>query len=110
MSELVLIPTPNWFTSRPIDICKLDGSLAFCTINSITLTKNLLNEYDSTIREAHSKRLHAIAFHVTRLDAKEIKLLASCSEDFDVKVWQLGSNNKLFMQQKFHQVALIFYH
>jgi hypothetical protein len=107
MSELVLMPTPNWFTSRPIDICKHDGSMAFCTINSIILTKNLLNEYDSTIRDAHSKRLHAVAFHVTVLDAQEVKLLASCSDDLDVKVWQLGCNNKLFNQHKLHQVTPI---
>lgn len=101
MRELVLFPTPNWFISRPIDIKQSTGSLAITAINSIIVTNNLFDEFCFTIKEAHTKRLHAVAFAGPSSD-----LLASCSEDFDVKVWNL-STRELHFQHKLHQVKEI---
>lgn len=98
MRELVFFPTPNWFISRSIDVNKSNGSLAITAINSIILTSNLFDEYNYTIKEAHSKRLHAVAF-----GPESTNLLASCSEDFDVKIWNL-TTRALHLQHKLHQV------
>lgn len=98
MRELVFFPTPNWFISRTIDINESNGSLAITAINSIILTNNLFDEYNYTIKEAHTKRLHGISFGPGNL-------LASCSEDFDVKVWNLDTR-ALHFHHKLHQVRM----
>lgn len=100
MRELVFFPTPNWFISRPIDIDPTSGSLAITAINSIILTNNLFDEYNFTISEAHSKRLHAVSF------APFDSFLASCSEDLDVKIWNLRTRT-LHYHHKLHQVNKI---
>ncbi len=99
MSELIFLPTPNWFISSSMDVCGLDGTCATTAINTIILTNNLLEEYNFSIKDAHTKRLHGVSFH----HHKSTKLLASCSEDFDIKVWN-ASNGSLVNQHKFHQV------
>lgn len=101
MSKPILFPTPNWFISRSIDIDKLTGSVAITAINSIILTNNLFDEYNYTIKDAHSKRLHGVSFGPKNF-------LASCSEDFDVKIWNLETR-LLFSQHKLHQVSQAFF-
>jgi hypothetical protein len=106
MSELVLMPTPNWFTSRPIDICQRDGTVAFSAICSILLTNNITETYDSTIKEAHSKRIISLAFYGGDFKDgadSEPRLLASCGEDMEVKIWNIKTGG-LFNQHKLHQV------
>ncbi len=105
MSELIFMPTPNWFTSKPIDICQNDGSIAITAINSIIFTKNLFQKYDGFIKDAHTKRINCVAFHipVQKEGTYSIKLLASCSEDLDIKVWNVLTKT-LVTQHKLHQV------
>ena len=103
MSELVLMPTPNWFTSRPIAICQETGTIAFSAICSILLTDNLLDTYNSTIREAHAKRILCLAFYKGLPRSSDETLLASCSEDLDVKIWN-SKTKALINQHKLHQV------
>ena len=69
MSELCLLPTPNWFTARPIDILANstnnndnDGIVALSVINSIYLTDFTFKIYYGCIKEAHSKRISCLAF------------------------------------------------
>lgn len=99
MRELVFFPTPNWFISRPIDIDLTNGSLAITAFSSIIITNNLFSEFNFTLADAHTKRLHAVAFAPPGTDL----LLASCSEDFDVKIWNLNSRT-LHYHHKLHQV------
>lgn len=106
MSELVLIPTPNWFTSKPIDICQTDGTIAFSAICSILLTKNLTETYNSTIKDAHAKRILSLSFYRGNyiIDSESARLLASCGEDMEVKVWNIKTGG-LVDQHKLHQVS-----
>jgi hypothetical protein len=106
MSELVLMPTPNWFTSRPIDISTLDGTAAFSAINSVLITNVSFDNYKYTIREAHTKRIHSLSFYYTVIENEKQKILATCSEDLDVKVWNVETKS-LLNQHKFHQVVII---
>ncbi len=103
MSELLLQPTPNWFTSCPIDINKKDGSLACSAICSIILSNDLFEKYNSTIKDAHTKRIVALVFyrHTT------LNWLASCSEDLEIKVWNTETN-LIVNQHSFHQVLDLF--
>lgn len=102
MSDLIFIPTPNWFISRPIEVCGPESStLATCAINSILITNNLFDNHSSCIKDAHTKRLHGLAFYFYKI--KNLNLLASCSEDLDIKVWDLKTK-VLFSQHKLHQV------
>jgi hypothetical protein len=103
MSELFSIPTPNWFTSKPIDIDQIDGTIAFSAICSIVLTNNLIESYNSTIREAHTKRILCLSFLQSKESNDNIKLLASCAEDLEVKIWNIKTNS-LVNQHKLHQV------
>lgn len=98
MSELILQPTPNWFTSRPVDINKRDGSMACSAICSIILSNELFDKYESTIKDAHSKRIVALVFH------SQLNWLASCSEDLEIKVWNIESS-LIVSQHLFHQVS-----
>ncbi len=100
MSELLLQPTPNWFTSRPIDICQKTGTIASSAICSILLTDNLFEKYNSTIKDAHSKRIVALAFHSN--NKATTNLLASCSEDLEIKVWNIQTG-LVVNQHSFHQ-------
>lgn len=99
MSELIFMPTPNWFISRPIDINRLDGTTAVTAINSILITSDILNKYEYCLKDAHTKRLHSVCFYQNNSN----NLLASCSEDLDVKVWNYKTRN-LVGQHKHHQV------
>lgn len=105
MRELVHFPTPNWFISRPIDVDPSNGSLAITAINSIILTNHLFDEFNFTITDAHTKRLHAVAFAPATSYSPTCAdlLLASCSEDFEVKIWNLRSRT-LHYHHKLHQV------
>ncbi len=103
MSELILMPTPNWLTSSPSDIYRFDGSIAFAAINSILLTNNLFESYNSTIKEAHCKRIIALKFSQSYQTSENPRLLASCSEDLDVKIWNTNQNI-LINSHKLHQV------
>jgi WD40 repeat protein len=114
MSELVLMPTPNWFISKPLDI-SFDGTIAFSAINSVLITNVSFDKYKYTIKDAHSKRIHSLSFYYTIIDNEKQKLLATCSEDLEVKVWNLETKC-ILNQHKFHQVIfnnkiryLIFY-
>jgi WD40 repeat protein len=98
MSELLLQPTPNWFTSRPVDICSTSGTVACSAICSIILTRDLFDKYVCTIKDAHTKRIVALAFH-----KKHSNYLASCAEDLDIKVWNTLTNS-LINQHSLHQV------
>lgn len=108
MSELVLMPTPNWFTSKPIDICQRDGTIAFSAICSILLTNNLTETYNSTIKDAHAKRILGLSFYHGNytIDGDSARLLASCGEDMEVKVWNIKTGG-LVNQHKLHQVNLL---
>ena len=108
MSELVFMPTPNWFTSNPIAICETDNSIAITAINSILFTSNLFLNFDGYIKDAHTKRINCVSFHVIKNENKTSKLLATCSEDFDIKVWNVESKS-LYCQHKLHQVISIFH-
>lgn len=97
MAEPIFIPTPNWFISNSLDISAQDGSCALTAKNTIILTSDLVERYQLSIRDAHTKRLHCVRFHSSK------KLLASCSEDLDVKIWDC-TNGSLAGQHKLHQV------
>lgn len=101
MSEILLQPTPNWFTSRPIDICQKDGMIASSAICSIILTDNLFEKYNSTIKDAHAKRIVALSFY--NCSNTTFNLLASCSEDLEIKVWNANTNS-LVNNHTLHQV------
>ena len=106
------MPTPNWFTARPIDICSLDGSVAITAINSIIFTEHLFQSYDGFIKDAHTKRINCVAFHLDHKNTADsssktvLKLLASCSEDLDIKVWNVETKS-LAGQHKLHQVYIL---
>ena len=102
MSELIFMPTPNWFTSNPIDICESDNSIAVTAINSILFTSNLFLNFDGFIKDAHSKRINCISFHQIKNENKLIKLIATCSEDLDIKIWNVEKKS-LYSQHKLHQ-------
>jgi hypothetical protein len=105
MSDIVFIPTPNWFISNSIDINPVDGSCAITAINSVLFTRNLLNKFDFTIREAHTKRIQGVSFFRTRNSGKSTcNFVATCSEDFDIKVWDADNAGVLLDQHKLHQV------
>jgi len=107
MSELIFMPTPNWFTSKPIDVCETDNSIAITAINSILFTSNLFQTFDGYIKDAHTKRINCVSFHTLKQEnKKDIKLLATSSEDFDIKVWNVETKS-LHNQHKLHQVKLI---
>ena len=107
MTELLLMPTPNWFTSKPIDICKKTGSIAFSAICSILITDNLNETYTQSLKDAHSKRILGLSFYNSPGPGLEsAHLLASCSEDLDVKIWNIKTNS-LVNQHKLHQVTNI---
>ncbi|CAF1058444.1 unnamed protein product, partial [Brachionus calyciflorus] len=97
-SEIIFLPTPNWFISRPIDVNTNDSTLATCAINSIILTNNLLTTNQSTIKDAHTKRLHCVSFY----NIPNFDYLASCSDDLDIKVWNYKTR-VLINQHKLHQ-------
>jgi WD40 repeat protein len=86
MGRLLLMPTPNWLVARPIDINKKDASIALSVIGTIYITENLFNSYKCCIKDAHGKRIQALAFHNS---ADGELLLASCAEDLEVKVWNV---------------------
>lgn len=104
MSEMIFIPTPNWFTSRPVDILPIDGTLAVSALSSILLTNNLLESYSGTIKDAHTKRILCLSFYKGAKNVDEPCYLASCSEDLEVKVWN-PKTNVLINQHKLHQVC-----
>ncbi len=102
MTELILMPTTNWLTSRPIDISH--GQIAFSALTSIILTDDRLASYNSTIKDAHAKRILAVAFYKgsNPNHNDHSAVLASCSEDMEVKVWNTATNS-LLSQHKLHQ-------
>ena len=100
MSELLFIPTPNWFISNSLDICPVDGSCATTAINTIILTNDLFARHQFSIKDAHTKRLHAVSFF-SQTDS-DSKLIASCSEDLDIKVWD-ARTGALINQHRLHQ-------
>jgi len=66
MSELLFIPTPNWFISRPLDISSSnddDGLLALSVIGSIYFFDFKFKKYYCCIKNAHLKRINSIAFN-----------------------------------------------
>ena len=104
MSEMLLLPTPNWFISRPIDVLERDHTVALSVINSIVVTTDqLFNKLAFSIKDAHCKRINAVAFHQGICSSlPEAKLLATCSEDLDVKVWNV-SDRSVVATHKLHQ-------
>ena len=106
MSELVLMPTANWFTPRPIDISTLDGTIAFSAINSVLITNVSFDSYKYTIKDAHTKRIHSLSFYYTIIENEKQKILATCSEDLEVKVWNINTKT-LVNQHKLHQVIIL---
>lgn len=99
-SEIIFLPTPNWFVSQAIDLNDQDPILATCVLNSIILTDPLFESYIGTIKEAHTKRLHAVSFY----KIKSFDYLASCSDDLEIKIWNYKTRC-LFNHHKFHQNA-----
>ena len=89
MSELVFMPTPNWFIPRPTDVSQLNGLIAISAINSILIANEFFDGYNYAIKDAHSKRIHSLAFYRINLNNSPTDLIASCSEDLDVKVWNI---------------------
>ena len=62
-SELLFIPTPNWFISRPLDVSSNnDGLLALSVIGSIYFLDFKFKKYYFCIKNAHLKRINSIAF------------------------------------------------
>ena len=96
------MPTSSWFTSRPIDICQTNGLVASSAINKVIVTANLFGTYLHTIKDAHTKRANALAFHAGTLNGEKLSMLATCSEDLDIKVWN-GHTGLLLAQHKLHQ-------
>ena len=105
MSEIILMPTPNWFISRPVDVSKTDGTLAFSVMSSILFTDSAIESYRFTLKEAHSKRILGLSYYkgLDYVNYKDFNLLASCSEDLEVKVWNTETKS-LITQHKLHQV------
>ena len=104
MSEMLLLPTPNWFISRPIDILERDLTVALSVINSVVVTADLFNSLAFSIKDAHSKRINGVAFYQgTCSTMPDAKLLATCSEDLDVKVWNVTSDRSVVASHKLHQ-------
>lgn len=97
-SEIIFLPTPNWFISRPVDVNIHDSTIATCAISSILLTKSLFSSNQSTIKDAHVKRLHGVSFY----NLKDFDYLASCSDDLEIKVWNYKTRS-LVIQHKLHQ-------
>jgi hypothetical protein len=130
MSELYLLPTPNWFTSRPLDIYfnnnnnddKNNGVLALSVIGSIYLLDYKFKKYYNCIKSAHVKRINSLAFKNSKFEsllnfsdqilvsefknsifADNVCLLASCSDDLVVKVWDINTKT-LLKEHQLHQV------
>ncbi|RNA10723.1 gem-associated 5 [Brachionus plicatilis] len=97
-SEIIFLPTPNWFISQPADLNEQDSMLATCALNSIILTDTRFECHIGTIKDAHSKRLHAVSFY----KIPTFDYLASCSEDLEIKIWNFKSRC-LSTHHKFHQ-------
>ncbi len=70
MSELLFLPTPNWFISRPLDIYFdinnekniNNGTLALSVIGSIYLFDYKFKTYYNCIKNAHLKRINSLSF------------------------------------------------
>lgn len=109
MSELLFLPTPNWFISRPIDVNGVNGSIAITAINTIIVTNRLFDEYNFSIKDAHTKRLQGVSF--SQAKSSDANLLASCADDYEIRVWNLNARSEntalLHNQHKFHQVRSI---
>lgn len=112
MSKLLLMPTPNWFTSRSLDVHHETGTIAMSFMNSILIMSDLFEKFNFTLKDSHSKRINCICFlnqnYLNESSSSSSTLfLASCSEDLEVKVWNLiiGDNNKciLLASHKHHQ-------
>jgi WD40 repeat protein len=103
-SRLVLMPTSSWFTSRPIDICETNGLVASSAINSVIVSSGTFDKYLHTIKDAHTKRVNSLAFHVSKQSGDDLTMLATSSEDLDIKVWN-SQTGKLLAQHKLHQVC-----
>ena len=113
MSDIVFIPTPNWFISSSLDINPLSGACAITAISSVLITNNLLEKFNFSIKDAHTKRLQGVSFYnrsSSRPSDSETtnNLLATCAEDFDIKVWN-SDNGSLISQHKLHQVLSGFF-
>lgn len=99
-SEIIFLPTPNWFISQAIDLNSQDSVLATCALNSIIFTNAEFESHIGTIKEAHSKRLHSVSFYkINKFD-----FLASCSEDLEIKIWDYKKRS-LVNHHKLHQNA-----
>ena len=106
MSEIILMPTPNWFISRPTDISQKNGTIAFSVICSILFTDSTVETHHASIKDAHSKRILGLAYHqgiMEHANFREETLLASCGEDLEVKVWNTRTKT-LIAQHKLHLV------
>lgn len=99
-SEIIFVPTPNWFISQPIDLDSNETLLATCALNSIIFTNSDFETYIGTIKEAHSKRVHAVSFY----KINTFDFLASCSEDLEIKIWDYKKRT-LVNSHKLHQNA-----
>jgi len=95
------MPTTNWLTCRSIDISYQNSEIAFSALTSIILTNKTLGSYKTTIKDAHSKRISAVAFY-NGITTEDYSVLASCSEDMEVRVWNTKTHS-LIAQHKLHQ-------
>jgi hypothetical protein len=107
MNELCFVPTPNWFVSKPLDVYFNDdltspnsGLVAFGVIGTIYFADHRFEKFHGSIKDAHLKRLNALAFNK---NSNESCLLASCGEDLEVKIWN-ATTRTLVTSHQLHQV------
>lgn len=96
MSELYLPPTPNWFIAKSLDIH--NNYVALSVMGSIYFIDSSFKTYYGCIKNAHSKRINSLVFN----RAKDLTILASCSEDNEVKIWN-PLNLSLLTSHQCHQ-------
>jgi WD40 repeat protein len=103
MNQLVLLPTPNWFTSRPVDIDVNTGTVALSVMGSIYLTTNLFQKFHISLKDVHAKRINSVAFNnKTNFNQQKTTYLASCSEDLCIKVWNV--DNEMSQSSQLNQL------